>query len=67
MKKSINAKKMQSELEHLCELYPKREGIIMSHDDTSVTVTVFAEGGLSEYKYGEEYLEGDYGLQGNER
>ena len=53
---------MQSELEHLCELYPKREGIVMSHDDTSVTVTVFAESGISEYKYGEEYLEGDYEL-----
>lgn len=59
LKKSINAKKMQSELEHLCELYPKREGLLMWHDDKGVTVTVFTEKGMSEYKYGEDYLEGE--------
>lgn len=59
MKKSINAKKMQSEFERLCELHPKRECIFMYHDDKNVWVTVFTEKGMSEYKYGEEYLEGE--------
>ena len=31
----------------------------MYHDDKEVTVTVFTENGMSEYKYGEDYLEGE--------
>ena len=59
MKKSINAKKIQTEFERICELYPKCEGVVMSHDKRNVWVTVYTEGGLSEYKFDETYLEGE--------
>lgn len=59
MRKSINAKKMQSEFERICGMYPNCDGIVMTHDEKNVLVTVFTEKGMSEYRYGEEYLEGE--------
>lgn len=40
-------------------MYPNCDGIVMSHDEKNVWVTVYTEKGMSEYKYGEEYLEGE--------
>ena len=59
LKRSINAKKIQSEFERICELYPQCEGVVMNHDEKNVWITVFTKDGLSEYKFDESYLEGE--------
>ena len=57
--KAINVKKIQSEFARILDLYPKIEGVDMSHDDKGVWITIFTKDGLSEYEFDESYLEGE--------